>query len=401
MPVIPYLKGKMDDFVAAIDFRLNFEDKTPSIMVKIGDVIQYDGEMASYTKSSGDRTLGRTLALKSAIAGSWLKPATIATETVQNPVQAPAEVPTQTQAEYDALKGGNFETFLNQEKTVVAGARGSVIKEKDMIVKQTGSRVSEEKATKTGRLEVSGDQVDVKTVDTTVTSSTSGFKGKKFSKEVRKSEDYGADSTQPIRTRKNAAATPETRPNTYTVDDKTPHVPDMATTEEIQRAKRIIKDAEPQEAKVIGNVRKSETVETVDGITLKKTVAPTEINTSVKVGSGEVITEATTVKLSSGGTGVTDLSGKDPDGAVVVAKIGEKAAPKIPEAPATDGSNYLSMLPDSWADMHWVQKEKFIHRMVDKGFLEFLMKVETLPAIQKACEARLKELNASTNKSSA
>jgi hypothetical protein len=57
-----------------------------------------------------------------------------------------------------------------------------------------------------------------------------------------------------------------------------------------------------------------------------------------------------------------------------------------------ESTDYLSMLPDDWGDLHWVKKEKFIKALTDKGFLEFILSVETIKAVQNACTERLKEL---------
>ena len=51
------------------------------------------------------------------------------------------------------------------------------------------------------------------------------------------------------------------------------------------------------------------------------------------------------------------------------------------------------MLPADWAKMHWVKREQFIKSLTDKAFIEYILSVDTLKAVQKACTERLKELN--------
>jgi hypothetical protein len=58
----------------------------------------------------------------------------------------------------------------------------------------------------------------------------------------------------------------------------------------------------------------------------------------------------------------------------------------------SEAPDYLTQLPDDWGTMHWVQKEKFIKALTDKGFVEFILSVETIKAVQNACTERLKEL---------
>ena len=70
----------------------------------------------------------------------------------------------------------------------------------------------------------------------------------------------------------------------------------------------------------------------------------------------------------------------------------KKDAPVEKGASTSESTDYLSMLPDDWGDLHWVKKEKFIKALTDKGFLEFILSVETIKAVQNACTERLKEL---------
>ena len=70
----------------------------------------------------------------------------------------------------------------------------------------------------------------------------------------------------------------------------------------------------------------------------------------------------------------------------------KKDAPVEKVASTSESTDYLSMLPDDWGDLHWVKKEKFIKALTDKGFLEFILSVETIKAVQNACTERLKEL---------
>ena len=70
----------------------------------------------------------------------------------------------------------------------------------------------------------------------------------------------------------------------------------------------------------------------------------------------------------------------------------KESAPIEKVAPIPESTDYLSMLPDDWGDLHWVKKEKFIKALTDEGFLKFILSVETIKAVQNACTERLKEL---------
>ena len=71
----------------------------------------------------------------------------------------------------------------------------------------------------------------------------------------------------------------------------------------------------------------------------------------------------------------------------------EEGSIEDPEDSKKAGStDYLSMLPEDWGTLHWVKKEKFIKTLTDKGFIEFILSVETIKAVQNACTERLKEL---------
>jgi hypothetical protein len=172
----------------------------------------------------------------------------------------------------------------------------------------------------------------------------------------------------------------------FTVDKNTPAVPADATLAEVKRSITRVEN-EQQEAKVVKKTARRVVVESPDadsriagqtmsseeeGITFRKAGRPKDSNEPQ-------------VKVSQGSEAIADLSGVNTQEEVdaVENEIAKKAA-VIP--------NYLDMLPDDWAAMHWVAKEKFIRAITDKGFLKFLMRVETVKAVQDACKARLTEL---------
>jgi hypothetical protein len=44
----PFVTGTMQEYISNIDFSLNFEDKTKSVKVRMGEIVVYDGNIARY-----------------------------------------------------------------------------------------------------------------------------------------------------------------------------------------------------------------------------------------------------------------------------------------------------------------------------------------------------------------
>lgn len=357
---------KMQEYISKIDFSLNFEDKTPSVKISKGDSLFYDGYTVVYSKKEG-KFEGKTPHLKSAV-GSWL----ILKEEKSN-FSNSFEESKEKREEYDGLKGGSFDKWSEKQ----AGFDTRVINEQEQTVKKLDSQKKEDK--KPNKLELAGDQIEVKKIaeDLLVNSSTVTPREKKYSTEVKEAEDYGADSTTPLKREKKEEK--KSKNNNYTVNDMTPSVPSEATTEEVQKAKRVINADESQDAKVVNKIRKAPEVKSVEGVTLKKTESSKEIDTSVKVSSGgNDTTIDASAKVSSGGnTPVVDMT--------------EEKRAQDSEKKEND-NNYINKLPDDWGKMHWTQKEKFIKELEDIDFIKFIMGVETIKAVQKACKTRLETL---------
>jgi hypothetical protein len=380
--------GPMLEYISNIEFSLNFEDKRSSVKVRVGGIVSYDGTTAKYTKQpSGEEIIGKTSSLKSAIASNWLTlnvpgapvgPIDVKTDKIRNEdiVYKPAD--------YDPLKGGSFDELLKKsDDIVVAGTSGSgrqVIAEEDQVVKRTNFDGGPTTTVKrTAKLEVVGDQVNVRETGTTVSNSTSSITQRTSKPRVIQADDGQADHI--IVSKKKETSEPTTKAKTFTVDSSTPNIPSDAaggaTMAEIQRVTSPVKFDDQQDARVIRKVgstgtRMPDEPNEVEGIVLRKT-GP--------------------VKQSMGSTPVADLSGVKTQSEVdaIEKEIVQKetaAAPKVPVV----AKNYVDMLPEDWATLHWVKKEQFINEITDPNFLKFIMRVESIKAVHAACKKRLTEL---------
>ena len=347
--VVEFAKGQVQEFVATRDFALNFEDRNiPSVKVREGETVQYDGQVAIYTRADGDPAKGRCPGLKSAInMMHWLElvekvavaetlevssegapgltieiPKVVAPEVLvegnlfeeETPSQA-VVIPPQEGEEYDNLKGGSFETYAHKGSEIhVVGKRGSeVIKEEDRIVKKFPP-VKETEAKKKGeKLEVVGDQVEVKLV-TSSTVTPRAMPKRKF--EVVESDQFGADSSLPMKLKKASSNEPQQK-STYRVDDSTPRAKEGMSRDEVQKITKpqVINADESQEAKIVKKIDRDKVeVKEIEGITLRKTESPKEMSFK-KTTSPDGLTIKT--KVGSGSTPVADISQQG----VVVAKV--------------------------------------------------------------------------------
>lgn len=442
MAQVVHEKGKLKEYTAQISFGLNFEDNRQSVKVAVGDSVFFDGENALYTKN-GTEFAGKTPSLKSAISSEWLiqSDGEAAVEEVSQPARPQSSASTQ---QFDPKKGGNFQEFLNKEQ------KGQVIHENDQVVKNLEAKTTVEDQD-TGKHEVAGDQVAVKE-NLVVGSSTSVARKTVHSTDVSHSEHYGAERTIPLKSSKTASEVEEKKEKkTYTVDGSTPRLPEDATRSEIDRAtgvnkveaetqeaaviKKIgepqmeIQKAESQDAEVVRKIGERPETQTTEGVTLKKTEskkdmtidtqvnAPGEMKINTQVGSAEAnqkkeeaakaaekraAERKAASSKSSEGESSEDKS--SPDTKKKTAKKSSKKSSKksTPKPPKTvkreDGSpDYLAMMPDDWSKLHWVKKEKFIMALEDADFVEFILKVETVNAVQNACKKRLEELGQTVN----
>lgn len=386
--MVEFKQGQMKSYSASVEFSLNFDGKeTPSVKVKEGEIVKYDGSIASYKKPDGFEVKGKTLSLRRAIVAGWLKSFD---PKVSVSIEKQSVEPVIANSAFTDLKGGDFNKYIAQE----AGP-SKVIKEQDQIVKYTdnGKRppefVKEEK-----RLEVAGDQVNVKEIEAEdnrlmVSSSTSIIRSKKHKVEIKQAEDYGADSVRVMKT--SSKKEDSKKQSSFIVDNKTPSVSDEASLEEIKRAKGVVKSSEEsqqgtvvrkvgskapmniedleQDAKIVGKLKHIVKSENDDDAEVVKTLAGIEKEKTV---------EGIILKNEISGS-----SNKDIDVSVKTAS----AEPSTQEAP-----DYLSKLPDDWGKLHWTKKEKFIKQLDDPDFIRFIMMVETIKAIKVACTERLKEL---------
>ncbi len=334
--VIEFAKGQVQLFVATRDFALNFEDrKIPSVKIREGETVQYDGSVAIYTKSDGDIAKGRCPGLKSAInIMGWLDLVEKEEETPElpkatemsavldegnlfedplgPPPQQEVEIPLQDD-DYSHMKGGSFDTYAQKESDIhVVGSKNTqVIKENDLIVKEIPAIKKAEQPQSRGKLEVAGDQVEIKLV---TSSTVTPRAGPKRGFKVVAGDEYGADSSTPMTTKKAASAQPQQR-KSFVVDDTTPRATEGMSREEVQRITKVINADESQDAKVVRTIDKKMDVKEIEGITLRKVESPKDI-TFKKRSTPDGLT--ITTKVSSGSTGVADISQQ---GGVVVASI--------------------------------------------------------------------------------
>jgi hypothetical protein len=275
--------------------------------------------------------------------------------------------------DYDPLKGGAFSEFVkNDPDTVVVGTK-KIEREEDRVVKSTGFNVPSNKVPRTGKMEVAGDQVNVKDISTIVSSSTSGVTAAKSSKPTVMQADDG--QAEHIIISKKKTATVETiasKPKkSFTVDNMTPAIAEGATLDEVNKA--TAKFDGTQDARIVKKVGE------------KKMAMPSE-PTEVE---GIVLKKTDFSKASSGSTPVADLSGVKTQEEVNAI---EKEIEKKDAAQLVGKPNYIDMLPDDWSALHWVKKEKFILEINDVEFLKFIMKVESVKAVHAACRKRMTEL---------
>jgi len=372
--------GKMQEYISNIEFSLNFEDSRKSTKVKIGDIVMYDGVTAKHVnKLNGQEFVGRAVPLKSAVANNWLT-LNVKGAKLEGPINVRSERVRENivykDPDYNPKTGGAFDKFLENDPDTFVAHHHKVIKEEDQVVRKTSfdGQTTAKVEKKTGKMEVSGDQVDVKTVSSTVSNSTSSAGTPKRAKmPVIQSDDGHADHViTKTMTIKTAAKAPEKPKNSFTVDGTTPNIPGDSTLAEVQRVVAPVKFDEAQDGRVVRKVgapRMSEEPNEQEGIVLKKTAASTP-------------------KKTSGSTPVADLSGVNTQAEVDAL---EKGLDKK-EVVNLETKNFLDMLPEDWSTLHWVKKEKFIMQINDVEFLKFIMKVETIKAVHGACRKRMVEI---------
>lgn len=389
MADVKFVPGEMLSFKSKKSFGLNFEDKTPSVKVLEGDTVFYDGEIASFQSKTGAEVQGRTPWLRGAIRMDWLtlvpgRPKKIQTMAdTQLSSQAKVEQSIQTRRKlYDGLKGGSFDEYVKETNKVE--------KEEDRIVKNINFQQKEEDK-KSDKLEVAGDQVAVKSQDETgtftVTSSTAQPRTKSHGKKVSSAEDYGAESTRPIKNSQQKTSSSKKR-KTFVVDSTTPAVQEGASLAEVNRAQGVVTAEESQNATVVKKIKRQPLrVEDTDGVRITSQVGSGDkpISTKATVGSSDKKTINTKASVGKGSEAVVDISSSQE--AVVVKKQASRTTPE------SSTQSYLDKMPDDWGEMHWTKKEKYIKQQDDKGLLEFIMRVETIKVVKAACKARLDELN--------
>lgn len=403
-------EAKMAEYVSQRSFSLNFDDKSPSAVIRKGDVLAYDGVNVAFPRM-GNEVKGRTVHLSRAISLGWLllkeaaspSQAAIATVTKEIPDLSPAKAHGETAdnttpqkgVTYDSLRGGNFDSFMSPKK---ANFSAEVVTDDSRLAKKTGPVVSSGAPAAGKKMAVISDSDAVGNHEEELGKTKSGTK-------IIRSNDQ--DGVIAIRGTKATQSAAPAKKNSFVVDDTTPRLPEFASKEEVERA-LTKQPLEPQEARVIRKTGKV-VVDEVDGVTLK-----------TSVGSGDQPIDAS-VKVRSGGTDVVDLSGvstqeqADAAGAAAVvtpsveddpemAKLAAEQAASGASAPVAkeepvkfspeNTKEFLAKLPETWAKMHWAQKEKFVNSLTDMNFIRYIMTVEDNKTIQRICKARLQALKA-------
>lgn len=408
-------KGKFQTFIAEREVSLNFDDRRiKSVKLRINDQVSYDGEVATFTKPSGEPVTGKASGLKAAILKAhWLSLAPTGKKTVKKAEKKVEEKKAEKKEEkvtkdYDTKRGGNFNTFIGTQDNVTVGKTSQIIREEDRIVKRTAEKKPVVQGKPTGKLPVDGDQVVVdRSKRTVVNSSTvSNAPQARRASTITRADEMGAERTIPTSYKKEVPADPKKR-NSYTVDEHTPALPEETTLKDVQKAKGVSRTDESQEAKVIGRTSRTKPeVQEIDGVTLRKTDSPEDMTIKTTVGAGStpvgdssdgVVVAQTTqipkavVPNSKAAEAKAEAEKRKKAAAQTQAQVEAGKKPKATVPPAA-GQDYMSLLPDTWGDMHWVQKEKFVKSLTDKEFLKFILTVETIKAVLNACEDRLKEL---------
>jgi len=393
---------KMTEYVSQRSFSLNFDDKSPSALIRSGDVLAYDGMNVVFPRMGND-VKGRTVHLSRAISLGWLllketassSQAAMATVTKEIPDWSPAKTHGETAdnttpqkgATYDSFRGGDFDSFMSPK---TANFDNQLVPDDSRIAKRTGKIVSSGTPAAKKQVVVN-DSVALKP-----SNEESAGQTRSGTKIIRSTDE---DRIIPLKGVKQQQSATSQKKNAFLVDDTTPSLPDQASKEEVERAltKHTI---EPQEARVFKKMGKI-VVDEIDGVTLK-----------TSVGSGDRPVDAP-VKVGRGSTEVADLSGVNTDeqaeaaGVRIVAKIkpieteeaeltrlaSPQASPQENAAISPEKSKeFLSRLPETWAKMHWAQKEKFINSLTDMVFIRYIISVEEIKTVQRIGKARLQAL---------
>jgi len=395
--MVEFVKGLQQEFIATRDFSLNWNEKNlKSVKVRKGEAVLYDGICATYVSISGETITGTSISLKAAInVSGWLIHSNgKATEAVEVSEEQKA-----ISQEYSDFKGGSFEDFVKKTMHTSEVRKKEIVKDEDLIVKKHQPIKEEQESSDTHK--VINDQVEVKKVPTLVNSSTSmNAKMEKRSNKIIRSD---TEESIPLKRLNKASTDPlKKERKAFVVDTNTPKPTEGMTKDEIQR---IIKkdDTDDNGGVVVKKIKHSSEVIETDGITFQKTKSPTEITIETIVGpSGESSIggqdQGVIVGKVGGPKGRRSIQQIEDQDAVVIKKIGEKAAEK-PEKAAEKAAekeksdDYLNKLPENWSKMHWVQRTKFIKGLDDIEFINFIKMVDTLKAVQNACEKRLNELS--------
>lgn len=316
---VEFVKGQDCDFIAQIDFALNFDDRTiKSVKVKKGESVKYDGEIASCMNRAGETVSGRCSSLKSAInIMKWLLPQSnnILEDTIESDDILEDTIDEDPKGDFDEFKGGNFNTFMKKNKddyAVVGKQKHQVIKEEDLVVGKISVKKDQDQDQKRGKLEVALDQNAVKKVKKDrliVSSSTIQAKERKSKPKIIEADEMNADSTQPLKGIKGDKK--DSHKKSFTVDSTTPRtVNEDMTLGEVRKITKVINADESQDAQVISKIDRSNIeVKEVDGITLRKTKAQKEDIKFTKTKSPKEMSITTTV--GSGATHVYDSGAED------------------------------------------------------------------------------------------
>ena len=396
-----FIAGKMEKYVAQREFTLNFEDRNiKSVKVRLGSEVLYDGVTAQYTAFDGVVSSGKCPSLKSAIdVLAWLLPANGKAADFSAPVTSPTlqkvvkrDVIPIKEDDYDSKIGGSFDTMMKSE-----GLNGekkmAVVRQEDRVIR----KIPEINTGVDNTAGVVEDQSPVRE-NLTVNSSTTNPRTVTHSAKVIRQEE---SNTRDVGTMRLPAKAVGNVKKKIVVDSTTPSIPEDATAEEVKRiTSPVVQSADQsQESVVVKKIRKAPSVIEIEGVVLRKTKS-VERPATARTGSVEMkpITASVVKPLTVSKEEVTVVKTISPKPDAIDA-LNVPPKPSVVnnnQVIASDPQDYMSLLPESWGDMHWTQKEVFVLNLNDKGFIEFIMSVETIKAVLNACTERLKQLEGST-----
>jgi hypothetical protein len=388
-----FTAGVYNDYISNIEFAINFDTKN-TIKIRKGDLVSYDGFFARHIRD-GKTVEGATTSLRAAIASGWLtlKGVAPSVETKKGRTRT-ADGVVYKEPEYDDVKGGDFELFMERE----TDKGKAYISEDSMIVKETdfsnNTNIKKTAGSKTAReMEVVLDQSMVKDlskpaskgflVNSSTSTSTTQYNTRAVKTASQKAYTVVDDNQSPTSDLK------VNKGNRFLVDGKSSIPTDGIDDSMVKELSNATVDYD-QGGIVIGKAAESKPIE-MEGITMRQ-IKSTGSDGRVKVSGG-------------GSTPIMDLTGVRSQSEVNILE-GNMSSKMASDKPSIEGVsfpraevksespvNYVDLLPENWGELHWTRKEKFIQSITDINFLKFILRVESVKAVINACKKQLETLS--------